>query len=171
MANKDAIFITTENLGVVDKEHITRCFGPWVDRWEYGRRVKKYKGFRVDVKRKSIEDKVHHEKVFGVDEALDIENSRASSFQVWEIHIDKTKVNHVRDWPSPKTLPKVRNNKVADVMSRKTPLLVTISNEIVGFDSIKELYASDEDFHNTWMELKTKQRRGEFLVLDGYLFK
>ncbi|GJR96426.1 RNA-directed DNA polymerase [Tanacetum coccineum] len=117
---------------------------PWVDRWEYGRRVKKYEGFRVDVKRKSIEDK---------------------------IHIDKTKVNRVRDWPSPKTLPKVRNNKVADVMSRKTPLLVTISNEIVGFDSIKELYASDEDFHNTWMKLKTKQRRGEFLVLDGYLFK
>ncbi|GJZ88888.1 hypothetical protein Tco_0660670 [Tanacetum coccineum] len=44
-----------------------------------GRRVKKYEGFRVDVKRKSVEDKVSHE-VFDVDEALDIENSRASSF-------------------------------------------------------------------------------------------
>ncbi|GJT87878.1 RNA-directed DNA polymerase [Tanacetum coccineum] len=134
------------------------------DRWgvKVGR-FKKYEGFRVDVKRKSIEDKVHREKVFEVDEALDIENSRASSFQVWEIHIDKTKVNHVRDWPSPNTLPKVRYNKVADVMSRKTTLSVTISNEIVRFDSIKELYASDEDFHNTWMELKTKQRRGLYM--------
>ncbi|GJV59273.1 transposon ty3-I gag-pol polyprotein [Tanacetum coccineum] len=36
---------------------------------------------------------------------------------------------------------------------------------------IGELYASDEDFHNTWMELEIKQYRGEFLLLDGYLFK
>ncbi|GJW47616.1 hypothetical protein Tco_0079262 [Tanacetum coccineum] len=39
------------------------------------------KGFRVDVKRKSIEDKVRCE-VFDVVEALDIENSRESSFQM-----------------------------------------------------------------------------------------
>nr|GEY86732.1 hypothetical protein [Tanacetum cinerariifolium] len=69
---------------------------------EYGRGVKRYKGFRVDVKRKSIEDKVRHE-VFDVDEAYDIENSRASSFQVRGIHVDVTKVNTVRDWSSSKT--------------------------------------------------------------------
>ncbi|GJS78948.1 hypothetical protein Tco_0728829 [Tanacetum coccineum] len=56
--------------------------------------------------------------------------------------------------------------KVADALSRKTTLLMSISNEVVGFDSITELYASDEDFHNTWMELKTKQHRSEFLLLD-----
>ncbi|GKC42559.1 hypothetical protein Tco_1060281, partial [Tanacetum coccineum] len=33
-------------------------FGSWIDPWEYGRRVKKYEGFRVDVKSKSIKDKV-----------------------------------------------------------------------------------------------------------------
>ncbi|GJX83256.1 RNA-directed DNA polymerase [Tanacetum coccineum] len=49
---------------------------------EYGRLVKKYEGFRVDVKRESIKDKVRREKVFEVDEGFDIENSRASSFQV-----------------------------------------------------------------------------------------
>ncbi|GJR71516.1 hypothetical protein Tco_0083881 [Tanacetum coccineum] len=77
-ANKEAIFITIENLGVVDRENTTRCFGSWIDSWEYGRRIKKYEGFRVDVKRKSIEDKVHREKVFEVDEALNIENTRES---------------------------------------------------------------------------------------------
>ncbi|GJX75246.1 hypothetical protein Tco_0313841, partial [Tanacetum coccineum] len=113
MANREAIFITIENLWGVDKEHITRCFGLWIDRWEYGRRVKKYEGFRVDVKCKSIKDKVRRE-VLEVDEALAIENSRASSFQVKGIHVDETKVNAVRDWPSPKILPEVRNNKVAN---------------------------------------------------------
>ncbi|GJS39706.1 RNA-directed DNA polymerase [Tanacetum coccineum] len=129
------------------------------------------KGFNLDVKRKSIKDKVHREKVFDVDEAFDIENSRASSFQVMGIHVDKTKFNAVRDWPSPKILLEVRNNKVEDALSRKTTLLVTISNEVAGFDLIKDLYVSDKDFHNICMELKTKQHRGKFHVLDGYLFK
>ncbi|GKC99632.1 hypothetical protein Tco_1169907 [Tanacetum coccineum] len=62
-------------------------------------------------------------------------------------------------------------NKVADALRRKTTLLVSISNEVVGFDSVKELYPSDEDFGNIWMELETKQHRGEFILLDGYLFK
>nr|GEX11144.1 RNA-directed DNA polymerase [Tanacetum cinerariifolium] len=62
-------------------------------------------------------------------------------------------------------------NKVTDALSKKTTLLVTITNEVVGFDSIKELYASDEDFGNIWMEIETKQHRGEFILLDGYLFK
>ncbi|GKD19062.1 RNA-directed DNA polymerase, partial [Tanacetum coccineum] len=50
------------------------------------------------------------------------------------------------------------SNKVADALSRKTTLLVTISNEIVGFDSIKELYASDEDFGNRLCIPKTSFR-------------
>nr|GEY16829.1 RNA-directed DNA polymerase [Tanacetum cinerariifolium] len=75
------------------------------------------------------------------------------------------------DWSSPKTLSEVRNDKVADALSRKTTLLVSISNEAIGFDSIKELYASDENFCITWMEFKTKQHRGEFLILDIDLLK
>nr|GEV43959.1 hypothetical protein [Tanacetum cinerariifolium] len=63
------------------------------------------------------------------------------------------------------------SNKVADALSRKITLLVTISNEVVGFDSVKELYASDEDFGNIWMEHETKQHWGEFILLDDYLFK
>ncbi|GJU17315.1 transposon ty3-I gag-pol polyprotein [Tanacetum coccineum] len=57
-----------------------------------------------------------------VDEALDIENSRASSFQVRGIHVDETKVNAVPDWSSPKTLPEVRNNKVAGAFQEEDEL-------------------------------------------------
>ncbi|GJZ93670.1 RNA-directed DNA polymerase [Tanacetum coccineum] len=174
--------------------------------------------------------------VFDVFNALDIENPRASSFRVREIHVDETKVNTVRDWSSPKTfpenktlatlvpspkhfqaerketrvsyalvmkgvndvmenaipviikpllaefgktaiddtldaLPPLRNIEHQIDLSRKTALLVSISSEVLGFDSIKELYAIDEDFGNIWMELETKQHRSEFILLYGYLFK
>nr|GEV05014.1 transposon Ty3-I Gag-Pol polyprotein [Tanacetum cinerariifolium] len=121
MVNNEASFIIIESLVAVDREHTTRCFRSWTDHWKYGRRVKKYESFRVDVKRKSIEDKVRRE-VFDVVEALDIENLRASSFQIRRIHVVKTKVNAVRDWYSPKTLPEVRNNKVANVFQKEDEL-------------------------------------------------
>ncbi|GJU59589.1 hypothetical protein Tco_1237355 [Tanacetum coccineum] len=89
---------------------------------EYGRGVKNYEGFQVDVERKSIEDKVRREKEFEVDEALDIENSRVSSFQVRGIHVDETKVNAVQDWSSPKTFPDVKNNKMADAFQEEYEL-------------------------------------------------
>ncbi|GJV04153.1 hypothetical protein Tco_1337722 [Tanacetum coccineum] len=72
---------------------------------------------------------------------------------------------------APDALPLLRNIQHQNDLSRKTSLLVSISNEVLGFNSIKELYASDEDFHNTLMELETTQHQGEFLLLDGYLFK
>ncbi|GJS17043.1 transposon ty3-I gag-pol polyprotein [Tanacetum coccineum] len=72
---------------------------------------------------------------------------------------------------TPNALLPLRNVQHQIDLSLKTTLLVSISNEVLGFDSIKELYANYEDFGNTWMELETKQYRGEFLLLDGYLFK
>nr|GEZ74376.1 transposon Ty3-I Gag-Pol polyprotein [Tanacetum cinerariifolium] len=217
-----------------------------IEEWEEKKedRVLTTKIFRskilINNSRKSIKDKVCRE-VFDVVEAIDIENSRASSFQKKEIHVVETKVNAVWDWSSPKTLPelptephpspyqigqikkglalkvteickedhdnvmwtlhtktKLENNTLAtlvalpkdfqakrketgvsyalvmkgvnDVMenaipthqidlSRKTTLLVSISSEVLSFDSIKELYVIDEDFGNIWMELETKQHR------------
>nr|GEZ02257.1 hypothetical protein [Tanacetum cinerariifolium] len=70
---------------------------------------------------KSIKNKVRRE-LLDVVEALDIENSRASSSQMRGIHVVETKVNAVRDWCSPKTLPKVRNNKVANVFQEEDEL-------------------------------------------------
>nr|GEW15777.1 extracellular solute-binding protein, family 3 [Tanacetum cinerariifolium] len=235
--------------------------------------LKKYEGFRVDVKCKSIEDKVRCEKVLEVDGAFNIENSRASSFQVRGINVDETKglalkvteickvplaigkhcnelvtcdvidieACHVlleRQWQhdvdsthqenktlvtlvastkefqadrketrvsyalvvkgiedvmknailaviKPKlakfgkimtddtldALPSLMNIQHQINLSRKTTLLVSISNEVLGFDSIKELYANDKDYGNIWRELETKQHRGEIILLDGYLFK
>ncbi|GJX56528.1 transposon ty3-I gag-pol polyprotein, partial [Tanacetum coccineum] len=67
-------------------------------------------------------DKVRREKVFEVDDALNIENSRASSFHARGIHFDETKVNAVRDWSSHKTLFEIRNIKVADAFQEEYEL-------------------------------------------------
>nr|GEX00044.1 putative nucleotidyltransferase, ribonuclease H [Tanacetum cinerariifolium] len=66
--------------------------------------------------------KVHREKVFEVDEAFDIENSRVSFFQVRVILVDETMVNAVQSWSLPKTLPDVRNIKVADTFQGEDEL-------------------------------------------------
>ncbi|GJT36815.1 transposon ty3-I gag-pol polyprotein [Tanacetum coccineum] len=57
------------------------------------------------------------------------------------------------------------SNKVVNALSRKPTLLVTISNDVVAFESIKELHASDEDFHNTLEELETKKHRAHIVRL------
>ncbi|GKB75883.1 hypothetical protein Tco_0942778 [Tanacetum coccineum] len=88
---------------------------------EDSEKIQDLQSFPVDVARESINDKVHRE-VFDVDEALDIENSRASSFQVRGIHVDETKVNEVWVWSLPKTLLEVRNNKVANAFQEEDEL-------------------------------------------------
>ena len=81
MANKEASFIASNNLVIVDKQYTTQCLGSWIDCWDCARRLKN-EGSRVNVKCKSTEDKVRHEKTFEVDETIDSENSRASPSQV-----------------------------------------------------------------------------------------
>ncbi|XP_011015163.1 PREDICTED: uncharacterized protein LOC105118819 [Populus euphratica] len=43
-------------------------------------------------------------------------------------------------------------NKVANALSRRVALLLTMRAEIIGFDYLKELYAEDEDFGNSWAQ-------------------
>ena len=56
-------------------------------------------------------------------------------------------------------------------MSRRANLLITLKNEIMGFEQLKELYEADEDFWDTWEKCLTSQPHDEFYVHEGYLMK
>ncbi|KAK0571531.1 hypothetical protein LWI29_017595 [Acer saccharum] len=61
-------------------------------------------------------------------------------------------------------------NKVADALSRRASLLVTMQQEIVRFEFLKELYPEDEDLGEVWKRCVLKQAAGEFHMSEGYLF-
>jgi hypothetical protein len=63
-----------------------------------------------------------------------------------------------------------QQNKVADALSRRTILLVTMMQEIEGFQILKELYAEDEDFQKDWDRCQ-QNVPGEIHMHEGFLFK
>ncbi|GJX45491.1 reverse mRNAase [Tanacetum coccineum] len=58
-------------------------------------------------------------------------------------------------------------NQVADALSRRATLLVTLTHEVTGFDVFRDVYADDEDLGNTWSKLPFD----DYSMQDGYLFK
>ncbi|KAL5719094.1 hypothetical protein ACHQM5_011919 [Ranunculus cassubicifolius] len=63
-------------------------------------------------------------------------------------------------------------NQVADALSRRTHLLVTIRNESFAFDYLKDLYCDDEDFKTMWAKCTSLSKgTDDFLIHDGFLFK
>ncbi|GKA38331.1 hypothetical protein Tco_0730882 [Tanacetum coccineum] len=57
------------------------------------------------------------EEIMGFNDDEDVKG-----FNLMGNHVDETKVNVVQDWSSPKTLSKVRNNKMADVFQEEDEL-------------------------------------------------
>ena len=47
----------------------------------------------------------------------------------------------------------------------------TLSLEIVGFETLTELYADDDDFKKVWAACVLKQPCGDFYIHDGFLMK
>jgi hypothetical protein len=62
-------------------------------------------------------------------------------------------------------------NKVADTLSRKVSLLITIRAEVISFECLKELYAEDEDFKNTWSKCQQGLSHEGMHIHEGYLFR
>lgn len=57
-----------------------------------------------------------------------------------------------------------QSNKVADVLCWCASLLATISMEVVGFDSLLDTYADDEDFGGIWARCNNKGFVTNFLI-------
>ena len=59
---------------------------------------------------------------------------------------------------------------VVDALSRRHTLFCSLGAQILGFDNIRELYASDEHFSLIY-ESDGQIAQDEFYLDDGYLFK
>ena len=62
-------------------------------------------------------------------------------------------------------------NKVVDDLSRRADLLLTLSNKIVGFKILKELYEGDEDFKEILEQCVANQPSDDYHIQEGYLLK
>lgn len=61
-------------------------------------------------------------------------------------------------------------NKVADALSRRSTLLVTMKNEVLGFDSIRDLLSTDPYFGPIIQDTSAATHT-EYVLHDGFLFK
>ena len=46
-----------------------------------------------------------------------------------------------------------------------------MSQEVIGFEVLKDLYAEDDDFKETWTTCKSKAVQNDFHIYDGFFLK
>ncbi|XP_026400411.1 uncharacterized protein LOC113296317 [Papaver somniferum] len=63
-------------------------------------------------------------------------------------------------------------NQVADALSRRAHLLVTLKHESLAFDFLKDLYSEDKEFKQLWDKCGSSTGSvDDFLIQEGFLFK
>ena len=62
-------------------------------------------------------------------------------------------------------------NRVADALSRRATLMITLAQEVTGFEVLKDQYEEDDDFKDIFLKCKSGSPIDDYHIRDGYLFK
>ena len=81
----------------------------------------------------------------------------------WSAYIEKFSYNLVHKLG--------QQNRAADALSIRVALMRTLSLEIVGFETLTELYVDEDDVKKVWATCMLKQPCDDFYIRDGFLMK
>lgn len=59
-------------------------------------------------------------------------------------------------------------NKVVDVLSRKSSLLIMLQSNIIAFDHLPNCYENDLDFHDIWKTCSSDSPARDYHLLDEF---
>nr|KYP50846.1 Transposon Ty3-I Gag-Pol polyprotein [Cajanus cajan] len=89
--------------------------------------------------------------------------------KTFELECDASGVG-IEQFPYVIKYKKGKNNVVADALSRRHTLLISLGSQILGFNHIKELYTNDLEFKENYTQCLAKPQGG-FYISEGYLYK